>query len=60
MPTKNDITGDAIKSKTSTENYLNNYDRIFNKEWKHTCESIGIELKLPKSKKCSFCDKTYN
>jgi len=31
MPATNDITGDQIKSKFSTEKYRNNYDLIFNK-----------------------------
>lgn len=31
MTSKNDITGDLIKSKSSSENYRNNYDLIFNK-----------------------------
>lgn len=31
MTAKNDITNDLIKSKISNQNYLNNYDRIFQK-----------------------------
>lgn len=31
MAATNDITGDQIKSKFSTEKYRNNYDIIFNK-----------------------------
>ena len=31
MPATNDITGDQIKSKFSSEKYRNNYDIIFNK-----------------------------
>lgn len=31
MAATNDITGDQIKSKFSTEKYRNNYDLIFNK-----------------------------
>lgn len=31
MAATNDITGDQIKSKLSTEKYRNNYDIIFNK-----------------------------
>ena len=29
MATKNDITGDALVSKPTTDNYRDNYDRIF-------------------------------
>jgi hypothetical protein len=32
MTAKNDITGDNIKSKTSTEKYRENYDKIFRKD----------------------------
>ena len=32
MASKNDITGDEIKSKASTKAYEDNYDRIFGKK----------------------------
>lgn len=32
MTSKNDITGDLIKSKASNENYSNNWERIFGKK----------------------------
>jgi len=32
MATHNDITGDALVSKRSNENYRSNYDRIFGKK----------------------------
>ena len=32
MVAKNDITGDSIQSKGTTDAYRNNYDRIFKKE----------------------------
>lgn len=32
MATKNDITGDALITKVSNENYRNNYDLIFGKK----------------------------
>lgn len=32
MATKNDITGDAIKSKGPSKAYLDNYDAIFKKK----------------------------
>lgn len=31
---KNDITGDSIQSKSTSQQYLNNYDRIFNQKIK--------------------------
>ena len=34
MATTNDITGDALRTKTSTEEYRNNYDMIFGKKKK--------------------------
>jgi len=34
MATKNDITGDALISKTNTDAYRNNYDAIFGKKTK--------------------------
>ncbi len=34
MATKNDITGDALISKTNTDAYRDNYDRIFGKKKK--------------------------
>jgi hypothetical protein len=41
MASKNDITGDLIKSKSSNEKYRDNYDRIFRK-------SNVVENKNPK------------
>jgi len=55
MPTKNDITGDAIKSKTNNEKYRNNYDRIFNKEWNHTCDKLGKAVTIPVNGNCPVC-----
>jgi|TARA_B110000285_G_scaffold43061_1_gene47857 hypothetical protein len=34
MATKNDITGDELKSKNNTKAYEDNYDRIFGKKKK--------------------------
>lgn len=34
MATKNDITGDSLISKTNTDAYRDNYDRIFGKKKK--------------------------
>ena len=32
MATKNDVTGDVIKSKETNQKYRDNYDRIFKKK----------------------------
>jgi hypothetical protein len=32
MATQNDVTGDAIKSRNSNQNYLDNWDAIFGKK----------------------------
>lgn len=32
MASRNDITGDALKSRAATEAYLNNWDAIFGKK----------------------------
>lgn len=34
MTTRNEITGDSIRSKPTTEQYRENFDKIFNKEEK--------------------------
>lgn len=33
MATHNDITGDLIKSRSNSEDYRDNYDRIFNRTY---------------------------
>lgn len=43
---KNAITGDAIKTKPSTDNFRNNYDRIFSKE-KPIMENDTRQLTVP-------------
>ena len=59
MATKNDVTGDAIKSKASTDAYRDNYDRIYN--WYHKCSALnGKELMLPKRESsCKWCGNVY-
>lgn len=32
MTTRNDVTGDAIKSKTTSKEYASNWERIFGKK----------------------------
>ena len=41
MATKNDITGDSIMSKTTTDKYRDGYAAIFNKD---KCERCGKPL----------------
>jgi len=44
MTARNDITGDELKSKTNSEAYRDNYDRIFgNKRRKDTEQSSETE-----------------
>lgn len=53
MASKNNITGDSIQTKATTEAYRDNYDRIFNKP----IEIIEDreEYKVPKSPICPKC-----
>jgi len=44
MATKNDITGDALVSKRSNENYRDNYDRIFKKEEPMQPEAVAEDV----------------
>lgn len=74
MAAKNDITGDAIVSKTS-EKYRDNYDKIFRKEkdvglgfndgfnapkgfWEHHCEVEDALMGVEKDFPCNWCGKT--
>ena len=41
MVSKNDITGDSIQTKGTSENYRNNYDLIFRKKQKE--DNTGID-----------------
>lgn len=45
MAAKNDITGDEIKSKSSTKAYEDNYDRIFGKKKKEKTLKDSINHK---------------
>ena len=47
MATTNDITGDALVSRQSTENYRNNYDLIFGKKNKKKESDGGNQEHLP-------------
>ena len=50
MVSKNDITGDSIQTKGTSENYRNNYDLIFRKNQKEDNTGIdknNLQDKLP-------------
>ena len=52
MATRNDITGDELKSKTNSEAYRNNYDAIFGKKTrKDTGESGQTTQGKPETEK---------
>ena len=42
MVSKNDITGDSIQTKGTSENYRNNYDLIFRKKQKE--DNTGVTV----------------
>jgi hypothetical protein len=44
MVAKNDITGDAIQTKTATQSYLDNYDNIFRKDKKTETEKFDEQV----------------
>lgn len=49
MTAKNDVTGDAIKSKVNSEEYRNNWDAIFGKKEKTEEPSSKEETKNDQS-----------
>lgn len=53
MATHNDITGDALISRTSNNNYRDNYDKIFGKKNKElvddTLTDEGIKPEEPQA-----------
>lgn len=52
MTSKNDITGDLVKSKASNEAYLNNYDTIFRKKKEakeHHEHSDPVPVEVPRT-----------
>lgn len=51
MTSKNDITGDWIKSKPNSEQFEENFDRIFGKKEKFNRRNIKPEIfTIPKEK----------
>ena len=67
MATKNDITGDSIQTKATSDAYRDNYDRIFGKKKEPIsiiedtkpyvlptkCDKCGISLEQPIGYVCS-------
>jgi hypothetical protein len=48
MAAKNDVTGDSIRSKTSSRDYRDNYDKIFRKKKPKAKSTEKIELRKEK------------
>ena len=65
MAAKNDITGDAIRSKALSEKGRDNWDKIFNKEfkgtdmWYHLCKHNG-PIDVARGESCSWCGMKEN
>ena len=65
MASKNDITGDTLQTKVPTNNYRDNYDKIFGKTeavldrpgmWKHSCHDGQIWV--VEGQACTSCNTT--
>ena len=46
MPAHNDVTGDAIKSRASSEEYRDNWDRIFAKKYKKQTAEENLQAAI--------------
>ena len=59
---KNDITGDTLITKETTDKYRDNYDKIFRKNpltfWSHYCTMEQTELSVESGAPCNWCEKT--
>lgn len=49
---KNDVTGDLIKSKTNSEKYRDNYDKIFKRGGKSGGKAVEENGNVGKDEKC--------
>ena len=62
MATKNDITGDSISSKKTSDEYRDNYDKIFKKKgltfWEHYCIMDDTICGVEKGHPCNWCGKS--
>lgn len=71
MTAKNDITGDALRTKAPSQKYADGWDRIFGKKdidtppdmWYHKCKHNG-DTSTAKGQSCNWCgvkeDGTYD
>jgi len=60
MTTKNDVTGDSMVSKKTTDAYRDNWDKIFGKPKKEPKESWldnAMEYKEPETPEGKLCGK---
>ena len=59
MASKNDITGDTIQSKETSDKYRDNYDKIFKKKdltfWEHYCTMDKQLIHVEKGAPCNWC-----
>ena len=59
---KNDITGDTLITKETTDKYRDNYDKIIRKKpltfWSHYCTMEQTELSVESGAPCNWCEKT--
>jgi hypothetical protein len=62
MTSKNDITGDALRTRGPSKEYLDGWDRIFGKKsldkepefWYHVCKHNGV-MDVEKNQACNWC-----
>lgn len=62
MVAKNDVTGDALRTKAASKAYADNWDRIFGKKevdtndtlWSHNCKHNGT-ISIQKGSACNWC-----
>jgi len=65
VATKNDITGDTLRTKGSNKEYDEGWDRIFGKKkeqvntvdtfWCHNCKLKNVKLSIKQGQSCSWC-----
>jgi hypothetical protein len=57
MVAKNDVTGDTLRSRVSSEKYSDGWDRIFSKKkttWFHKCKHEG-DMEVGIGQACNWC-----
>lgn len=60
MAGKNDITGDTLITKETTDNYRDNYDKIFRSKkgltfWEHYCTIDKQLIHVESGSPCNWC-----